>query len=146
MASIELTPEKPEFAGGGLACQPRRPLREAVPARILKADQHKVEGQMNEHICATALYYLDSENITSSSLAFRMQTSPDTSDKIMTIQNSFSWLEHVYGTELGTDAFHGSCLQNACAGSRHVTLVCWHSLTSCKFPSMAAKKNRDSRR
>ncbi|KAF2108294.1 hypothetical protein BDV96DRAFT_616369 [Lophiotrema nucula] len=30
-----------------------------------------VEGSLNEHICATALYYYDSENIEDSSLAFR---------------------------------------------------------------------------
>jgi hypothetical protein len=53
MASIELTPQKPCFPEGSW----------------------HVEGLMNEHICATALYYLDSENITPSSLSFRMQTS-----------------------------------------------------------------------
>ncbi|TVY13172.1 hypothetical protein LARI1_G009060 [Lachnellula arida] len=53
MASIELTPEKSDFPVGGW----------------------HVEGQMNERICATALYYLDSENITPSKLSFRMQTS-----------------------------------------------------------------------
>ncbi|OAA71341.1 hypothetical protein ISF_01892 [Cordyceps fumosorosea ARSEF 2679] len=30
-----------------------------------------VEGQLNEHICATAIYYYDSENVTPSHLAFR---------------------------------------------------------------------------
>src|SRR5690606_26101447 len=55
MASIELTPEKPEFAPGGW----------------------HVEGQMNEHIVGTALYYLDSENITDTHLEFRTLTSSD---------------------------------------------------------------------
>ncbi|KAK0719047.1 hypothetical protein B0T21DRAFT_60415 [Apiosordaria backusii] len=53
MATIELTPEKPDFPVGGW----------------------HVEGMMNEHIVATALYYLDSENVTPSSLEFRMKTS-----------------------------------------------------------------------
>jgi hypothetical protein len=44
MASVELTPQKPYFLVGSW----------------------HVEGQMNEHICATALYYRDSDNITPS--------------------------------------------------------------------------------
>ncbi|PVH94503.1 hypothetical protein DM02DRAFT_676153 [Periconia macrospinosa] len=81
MASIELTPEKPEFPLGGW----------------------HVEGQMNEHICATALYYLDSENITDSSLCFRMQTSAymNDHDLLQVGQDSYHCLEQLYGTELG---------------------------------------------
>jgi hypothetical protein len=80
MASIELTPEKPEFPAGGW----------------------HVEGQMNEHICGTALYYVDCENVTSSSLSFRMQTSGEINDEEYLVgQDSFHWLESVYGTALG---------------------------------------------
>jgi len=64
---------------------------------------------MNEHICATALYYLDSENITSSSLSFRMQTSAYLDDTIQVGQARYSWLEQVYGTGLGGTS---PCLQN----------------------------------
>ena len=32
---------------------------------------------MNERICATAIYYVDSENVTPSHQPFRMQTSAD---------------------------------------------------------------------
>ncbi|EKJ69289.1 hypothetical protein FPSE_10542 [Fusarium pseudograminearum CS3096] len=86
MASIELTPDKPVFPAGGW----------------------HVEGQMNEHIVGTALYYLDSENMTSSSLAFRMQTTYDQWDLQEKVgQDSYSWLEQVYGTDLNG----GSCLQ-----------------------------------
>lgn len=49
LASIHLTPEKPSYDGGAW----------------------HIEGQMNERICATALYYYDSDNITPSHLAFR---------------------------------------------------------------------------
>ncbi|KAH7347336.1 hypothetical protein B0T11DRAFT_359664 [Plectosphaerella cucumerina] len=49
LANIHLTPEKPKYDGGSW----------------------HIEGQMNEHICATALYYYDNENITPSHLAFR---------------------------------------------------------------------------
>ncbi|KAK6084500.1 hypothetical protein SCUP234_03289 [Seiridium cupressi] len=79
MASIELTPEKPEFPAGGW----------------------HVEGQMNEHICGTALYYLDSENITPSNLSFRMQTSAYMNEEIEVGQDAYHWLEQVFGTELG---------------------------------------------
>ncbi|ROT38455.1 hypothetical protein SODALDRAFT_333036 [Sodiomyces alkalinus F11] len=49
LANIHLTPENPTYDGGSW----------------------HIEGQLNEHICATALYYYDSDNITPSHLAFR---------------------------------------------------------------------------
>lgn len=89
MASIELTPEQPSFPVGGW----------------------HIEGQMNEHICATALYYLDSENITDSSLSFRMQTPADmNAEKDFNVgQDSYHWMEQIYGTTLSGNS---PCLQN----------------------------------
>ncbi|KAM0428277.1 hypothetical protein ACHAPT_007178 [Fusarium lateritium] len=49
LANIHLTPEKPKYDGGSW----------------------HIEGQLNEHICATALYYYDCENITDCHLDFR---------------------------------------------------------------------------
>jgi hypothetical protein len=49
LANIHLSPEKPQYNGGSW----------------------HIEGALNEHICATALYYYDQENITDSHLAFR---------------------------------------------------------------------------
>ncbi|CEJ82727.1 hypothetical protein VHEMI02776 [[Torrubiella] hemipterigena] len=49
LANIHLTPENPTYEGGSW----------------------HVEGMRNEHICATALYYYDSDNITDSHLDFR---------------------------------------------------------------------------
>ncbi|PYH93370.1 hypothetical protein BO71DRAFT_381653 [Aspergillus ellipticus CBS 707.79] len=49
LANILLTPDRPEYEGG----------------------TWHIEGAMNEHIVATALYYYDEENITPSHLAFR---------------------------------------------------------------------------
>lgn len=49
LANIHLIPEQPEYEGG----------------------TWHVEGQLNEHICASAIYYYDSDNITTSQLAFR---------------------------------------------------------------------------
>lgn len=65
---------------------------------------------MNERICATALYYLDSENITPSKLSFRMQTSHYMNDKYDVGQDSYHWMEQVYGTGLGSGS--SPCLQN----------------------------------
>ncbi|KAL8284851.1 hypothetical protein RB600_009335 [Gaeumannomyces tritici] len=87
MASIELTPDKPVFPAGSW----------------------HIEGQMNECICATALYYLDNENITPSHLAFRMETEPE--DDIPYEQGEFDWHEQVYGTYVN-DGSDSSCLQN----------------------------------
>ncbi|KAF7907850.1 hypothetical protein BELL_0449g00070 [Botrytis elliptica] len=88
MASIELTPEKPEFPAGSW----------------------HIEGQMNEHIAGTALYYLDSENITSNDLSFRMQTPEQIDDELGTGQDAYYWLEQVFGTNLGQG--NSPCLQN----------------------------------
>ncbi|KAK8057996.1 hypothetical protein PG994_008444 [Apiospora phragmitis] len=90
MASIELTPEKPEFSTGSW----------------------HIEGQMNEHICATALYYLDSDNVTPSSLAFRMGTSWNQWDLQMSAgQDAYHWLERSYGASFGPSGGGGPCLQ-----------------------------------
>lgn len=55
LANIELTPEKPTYDGGSW----------------------HVEGQLNERICATALYYYDSKNIGDNSLVFRHRTADE---------------------------------------------------------------------
>lgn len=56
---------------------------------------------MNEKIAVTALYYFDSENVTPSRLSFRMQTSSYLNDKIEAVQDSYNYLERVFGTDLG---------------------------------------------
>lgn len=50
----------------------------------------------NERICATAIYYYDSENITESTLAFR-QRSEDYFEDVMYEQESHEFLQAVYG-------------------------------------------------
>lgn len=68
---------------------------------------------MNERICATALYYLDSENVTPSHLSFRMQTSSYQDDlQEIAGQDAYNWLERVYGTALGPSGYvTNACLQ-----------------------------------
>jgi hypothetical protein len=79
MASIELTPDNPEFSPGGW----------------------HVEGQMNEHIVGTALYYLDSENITETHLDFRTFTTSYQQDDFQVGQDAYHWMESIYGVRLG---------------------------------------------
>ena len=86
VASIELTPEKPAFAAGGW----------------------HIEGQLHERIVGTALYYVDSENVTPSHLSFRMQTGGGSSCDFVYEQDGYGFLERVYGTKLDTTA---PCLQ-----------------------------------
>ncbi|KAF2477715.1 uncharacterized protein BDR25DRAFT_275066 [Lindgomyces ingoldianus] len=74
LANIHLTPEKPEYEGGSW----------------------HVEGSLNEHICATAIYYYDCENVTDSRLAFRQ--SYDAEAMIMRpAQSEYSSTEAYFG-------------------------------------------------
>ncbi|KAF7979075.1 hypothetical protein HWV62_43573 [Athelia sp. TMB] len=75
LANIHLTPDKPHYGGGSW----------------------HVEGQLNEHICATALYYYDSCNITESRLAFRQQSYNDTIDMDYP-QDARAWLLQIIGS------------------------------------------------
>jgi Protein of unknown function (DUF4246) len=75
LATIELTPQKPSYGGGAW----------------------HVEGQLNEHICATALYYYSSENITESRLAFRQMSAGGSSLDIGHEQNDHAFLQPIFG-------------------------------------------------
>ncbi|KAJ7693239.1 hypothetical protein B0H17DRAFT_933169, partial [Mycena rosella] len=54
LANIHLTPEKPEYKGGSW----------------------HVEGMLNESIVASGIYYYDEDNISESTLSFRVSTAP----------------------------------------------------------------------
>ncbi|KAF8446999.1 hypothetical protein BDZ91DRAFT_752164 [Kalaharituber pfeilii] len=77
VASIVLTPEKPEYKGG----------------------TWHVEGMLNEHICASAIYYYDFENITESRLSFRQHSSSHDASDVKYAQNQHIWLWQVFGCE-----------------------------------------------
>ncbi|KAF8656144.1 hypothetical protein AX16_002746 [Volvariella volvacea WC 439] len=77
LANIHLTPEKREYEGG----------------------TWHIEGQSNEHIVATALYYYDNDNITPSRLAFRQQLDAEALVMMEYIQDDHDWLPVVYGME-----------------------------------------------
>ncbi|MFE5947284.1 DUF4246 domain-containing protein [Streptomyces sp. NPDC056480] len=72
LATIHLTPEKPEYAGGSW----------------------HVEGMMNERIVSTGIYYWDSENITESRLSFRAALDDPEYE-----QNDDNGMRDVYGLE-----------------------------------------------
>lgn len=76
-ANIELSPEKPTYGGGAW----------------------HVEGQMNEHICATALYYYDNENITESHLGFRQHSDPSDAEEQSYPQGVHAWVREIYGCD-----------------------------------------------
>ncbi|GIC85913.1 uncharacterized protein Aud_001755 [Aspergillus udagawae] len=86
LAYIELTPEKPEYEGGSW----------------------HIEGQLNEHICATAIYYYDSENITESTLAFRQRASTGDVGHIKYEQSRHGFLQQVFGFGPDVDG-HNEC-------------------------------------
>ena len=77
LANIHLTPDKPTYDGGSW----------------------HVEGQLNEHICATALYYYDSENITDSHLAFRTRVEGDNSFDLIYEQSDYDGIDEIFGAK-----------------------------------------------
>ncbi|MFC8142405.1 DUF4246 domain-containing protein [Streptomyces paradoxus] len=72
LATIHLTPGKPEYPGGSW----------------------HVEGMLNERIVSTGIYYWDSENITESRLSFRAALDDPSYE-----QNDDNGLREVYGLE-----------------------------------------------
>ncbi|KAF8993753.1 hypothetical protein BDQ17DRAFT_1224385, partial [Cyathus striatus] len=77
LANIHLTPDNPEYAGGSW----------------------HIEGQVNEHIISTALYYYSTENITTSKLAFRQKCDTGALDDVSPEQDDHQWLKDVYGLQ-----------------------------------------------
>ena len=75
LASIYLTPESPNYDGGSW----------------------HVEGQANENICASAIYYYESENISESLLSFRHQV--EDGIHLNYEQDDHRAMETIYGFE-----------------------------------------------
>lgn len=84
LANIHLSPSKPNYEGG----------------------TWHVEGQLNEHICTSALYYYDSANISDSYLSFREATSVDSLDDKSYEQDDYEHFERLYGIQQ-----HGAAVQ-----------------------------------
>ncbi|KAK0516168.1 hypothetical protein JMJ35_000771 [Cladonia borealis] len=77
LANIELTPTTPEYDGGSW----------------------HIEGQLNEHICASALYYYDSENVTENFLAFRQRVKRLELEEKQYGQDDYEGVEELYGVK-----------------------------------------------
>ncbi|KAG2009581.1 hypothetical protein CC2G_012496 [Coprinopsis cinerea AmutBmut pab1-1] len=75
LANIVLTPEKPKYGGG----------------------TWHVEGKLNEHIVATAIYYYSSSNITTSSLSFRQLSDAEAASQVRYPQHNHDWLTDIFG-------------------------------------------------
>ncbi|KAJ8081608.1 hypothetical protein PM082_007454 [Marasmius tenuissimus] len=56
-----------------------------------------IEGQLNEHICASAIYYYDQSNITESRLAFRQLTKGYELEDIEYPQDDYEGIETLFG-------------------------------------------------
>ena len=68
---------------------------------------------MNEHIVGTALYYLDSDNVTPSFLSFRMQMVDESGCQLQGRyeQDRYHYYERIFGIYLGGGASQ-DCIQN----------------------------------
>ena len=77
LANIHLTPKTPKYDGGSW----------------------HIEGQVNEQICASALYYYSSTNITPSHLSFRKDLHEDCDADLPYEQDDHRALEEIYGFE-----------------------------------------------
>ncbi|KAJ3514899.1 hypothetical protein NMY22_g14595 [Coprinellus aureogranulatus] len=75
LANIELTPEKPKYAGGSW----------------------HVEGKQNEHICATSIYYYSSSNIKSSRLGFKQFVEAESVSEFGYEQSDHGFLREYFG-------------------------------------------------
>lgn len=80
LASVELSPDKPEYDG---------------------SNWH-LEGALNEHIVATAIYYFDTENITESRIRFRQEAYLD-EHELYYEQGEHNHLCEIFGTLSMTD-------------------------------------------
>ncbi|KAH7126646.1 hypothetical protein B0J11DRAFT_549549 [Dendryphion nanum] len=76
IASIELTPEKPEYEGGSW----------------------HLEGMLNEHIVSTSIYYYDVENTTESRIRFRLEATLN-EESLQYEQSVHQPLCEIFGTE-----------------------------------------------
>ena len=102
LANIELTPTTPDYDGGSW----------------------HIEGQLNEHNCASALYYYDSENVTDSFLAFRHKVeNRELEDK-------------AYGQVSKIRSHH-----NSCPASSWPCFSLTHTYGSCQLPMYHLNRN-----
>lgn len=91
LANIHIIPDKPKYPGGAWHVE-----GQLVGTHLSANSERSPAPVQNEHICATALYYCDCENITTSRLAFRQMSDPEM-DGISYEQEHHEWLDVVFG-------------------------------------------------
>ncbi|KAJ5305959.1 hypothetical protein PENANT_c015G11207 [Penicillium antarcticum] len=80
-----------------------------------ETDWH-VEGQMNEHICASAFLTYEHDNIGDATMEFRNIAETDSLSEVEHDPNDFVWLRQVFGLENGEPAIQCPGLIRACPG------------------------------
>ncbi|KAG6844881.1 hypothetical protein H0H87_002716 [Tephrocybe sp. NHM501043] len=109
LANIHLTPEQPLYKGGSWHVE-----GQLVSSQTLLIHMVVLKLFQNEHICASAIYYYDSENITTSRLAFRQQSQVFT--PINYRQDHHDWLEDVFGCQQNGPGVQDSGIVNTPEG------------------------------
>lgn len=95
LANIHLTPDKPEYEGGTWHVEGQLVRMSSWHHSLLFSDSYLLQ---NEHICATAIYYYDNENITPSHLAFRQPSDiTEVEEEIPYEQSDREWIKPIYG-------------------------------------------------
>ncbi|PWY69048.1 hypothetical protein BO70DRAFT_432546 [Aspergillus heteromorphus CBS 117.55] len=125
LANIELSPARPDYGGG--SWHPER--------------------QMNERICATAIYYYDSHNITVSRLAFRQRASMP--EGVYYPQDQPEFLQAVYGFGPEVQGYNDSPITQdlgsvLCADGRLVTFP--HTVQHRVLPFSLADRSHPGHR
>ncbi|KAJ6002462.1 Protein of unknown function DUF4246 [Penicillium sp. IBT 35674x] len=143
LANIELTPEKPDYEGGTwhIEGQLVSNFLSTNASLIAKVDK-------NERICASAIYYYDSANITESTLAFRHRAMDDFYG-FNYEQDLHEFLQVVYGFPPGTDGHNESNKTQldgsvVCKEGRLITFP--NTLQHCVSPFSLADRTKPGHR
>ncbi|KKA22190.1 hypothetical protein T310_3754 [Rasamsonia emersonii CBS 393.64] len=67
------------------------------PAHPEMVTKWHVEGQMNEHICASSLYFFDNENVEDPLVEFRQASDVEPLQDVIYDKGDSLWLEQVFG-------------------------------------------------
>lgn len=96
LANIHLTPEKPEYPGGTW----HKEGQLVGTLYLLLFLGYLSATLQNEHICASAIYYYDCDNISPYFLAFRQAVNPDHIQyDVYYNKDDIDWLGTIYGMD-----------------------------------------------
>lgn len=98
---VHLTPESPEYAGGNWQASGR--MVSGFLAEMCHLSHSTRCLPKNEHICSTAMYYFDDENVIPGHIAFRQPVDPYKFAGEAFGDDDYKWLR-VYGLSEGQPA------------------------------------------